>query len=112
MIKLGNVIIAALCAAACRQAPPLYAPGNASPSAIDVVELSATDAQARMTSGSLTAADLTRAYLDRIAKIDDDGPTLNAVIEINPKAADEAAALDAERKAGRVFSGNSAELPR
>jgi len=78
------------------------APGNASPSGIDVVELSATDAQARMTSGSLTSEALTRAYLDRIAKVDDGGPHLDAVIEINPKAAEEAAALDAERKSGKV----------
>lgn len=88
--------------AACSTPRAVQAPGNASPSAIDVVELSATDAQARMTAGTLTSAALTRAYLDRIAKIDDSGPQLNAVIEINAKAADEAAALDAERKAGKV----------
>ena len=55
-----------------------------------------------MASGQLTSEALTKAYLDRIATIDDGGPLLNAVIEINPKAAAEAAALDAERKAGRV----------
>jgi amidase len=55
-----------------------------------------------MASGSLTSEALTRAYLDRIAKIDDAGPELDAVIEINPRAVSEAAALDAERKAGQV----------
>lgn len=70
--------------------------------AVDVVELSAIDARDRMASGSLTSAALTQAYLDRIAKIDDAGPTLNAVIELNPSAVSEAAALDAERKAGKV----------
>jgi amidase len=55
-----------------------------------------------MAAGSLTAEALTKAYLDRIAKIDDAGPRLDSVIEINPKAASEAAALDAERKAGKV----------
>ncbi len=44
----------------------------------------------------------TQAYLDRIAAIDDAGPTLNAVIELNPDALKDADALDAERKAGKV----------
>ena len=103
-MKKTLVVIAAALAASCgsnaEKAPG--APGAPSAPVLDVAELSATDAQARMTSGALTSAALTRAYLDRIAKIDDAGPTLNAVIEINPKAADEAAALDAERKAGKI----------
>ncbi|MDO8681229.1 MAG: amidase [Acidobacteriota bacterium] len=69
---------------------------------IDVVELSATEARDRMASGSLTSEALTQAYLDRIAKVDDAGPTLNAVIELNPSAMSDAAALDAERKAGKI----------
>ena len=77
------------------------APTTATP-AIDVVELSATDARDRMASGTITSEALTKAYLDRIAKIDDAGPKLDSVIEINAKAVSEAAALDAERKAGKV----------
>jgi amidase len=69
---------------------------------LDVVELSATDARAKMASGELTSAALTQAYLDRIAKVDDAGPTLGAVIEVNSQAVAEATALDAERKAGKV----------
>src|SRR5689334_16946155 len=102
MKKILLLLIAVAAAACSPAAPAAQAPGNASPAGIDVVELSATDAQARMTAGSLTSADLTRAYLDRIAKIDDAGPTLNSVIEINPNAAADAAALDAERKSGKV----------
>ena len=41
---------------------------------------------------------------DRRAAIDDAGPQLNAVIELNPDALKEAEARDAERKAGRVRS--------
>jgi amidase len=78
------------------------APANASPAAADIVELSATEAQARMASGAVTSEALTRAYLDRIAAIDDAGPKLDAVIELNSRAAADAAALDAERKAGKV----------
>jgi hypothetical protein len=55
-----------------------------------------------MDRGELSSHALTRAYLDRIAAIDDAGPTLNAVIELNPDALKEADARDAERKAGRV----------
>ena len=55
-----------------------------------------------MTANQLTSEALTRAYLDRIAKIDDAGPRLDSVIEVNPRAAEEAAARDAERKAGKV----------
>jgi amidase len=87
--------------AGCNQTRVAEAPTTATP-ALDVVELSATDARERMTSGQLTSEVLTRAYLDRIAKIDDAGPKLDSVIELNPKAVTEAAALDAERKAGKV----------
>jgi amidase len=51
-----------------------------------------------MTTGTLTSRALTRAYLDRIAALDDSGPQLNAVIDINPAALKEAEARDAERK--------------
>lgn len=58
--------------------------------------------QTRMAAGTLTARELTAAYLQRIAEVDRAGPKLNAVIELNPDALAIAAALDAERKAGRV----------
>jgi amidase len=70
--------------------------------ALDVVELSASEARDRMASGQLTSEALTKAYLDRIAKVDDSGPKLDSVIELNPNAVADAAALDAERKAGKV----------
>ena len=65
-------------------------------------EASIADLQARMVAGSLTSRALSQAYLDRIAAIDDGGPMLNAVIELNPDALKEADALDAERKAGKL----------
>src|SRR5688572_27382108 len=69
---------------------------------IDVVDLSVADAQRRMAAGTLTSRALTRAYLDRIAAVDDSGPQLNAVIDINPAALKDADARDAERRAGRM----------
>jgi Asp-tRNA(Asn)/Glu-tRNA(Gln) amidotransferase A subunit family amidase len=60
------------------------------------------DLQARMSAGTLTAVDLTKAYLTRIAYANTEGPSLNAVRLINPNALKEAAALDAERAADHV----------
>jgi amidase len=69
---------------------------------LDVVELSATVAQQRMASGVLTSRALTAAYLNRIAQVDEAGPTLNAIIEVSSAALTEADAFDAERKAGKI----------
>ena len=55
-----------------------------------------------MAAGTLTSVALTRAYLQRIAAIDDAGPQLNAVVEVNPAAVAEADARDAERRAGKA----------
>lgn len=65
-------------------------------------EATVDDLQARMRAGTLDSATLTRVYLERIAAIDDAGPTLGAVIELNPEAMGEAEARDAERKAGKL----------
>jgi amidase len=54
--------------------------------------------QALMEKGELTAEELTVYCLERIAELDDAGPRLNAVIEINPEALDIATALDGERR--------------
>ena len=60
-------------------------------------ELTIQEAQSRMTSGELTARQLTEMYLARIAEIDQAGPRLNSVIEVNPDALEIADALDRER---------------
>lgn len=65
-------------------------------------EATIDDLQARMSAGTLTARELTAAYLGRIAEVDKAGPRLNAVIELNPAALKIAEQLDAERRAGRV----------
>ena len=93
------LLMTALLAAACGRASQ---PPAASHPRVDVVELGAAQARSRMADGTLTSRDLTQAYLDRIAAIDAAGPALHAVLELNPRALDDAAALDAERKAGKV----------
>ncbi len=67
-----------------------------------VVELTIAQAQAAMREGRLTARQLVQAYLDRIAAIDRSGPTLNALIMVNPRALERADSLDAAlRRTGR-----------
>ena len=55
-----------------------------------------------MSVGELTSHAIVQAYLDRIAAIDKSGPTVNAIIELNPDALKIADELDAERKSGKV----------
>ncbi len=52
--------------------------------------------------GERTAEQVTADYLLRIAQLDKSGPTLNAIIYINPNALADARAMDAERKAGHI----------
>jgi amidase len=61
-------------------------------------ELTINQLQNLMTSGHATAVSLVKKYLARIEEIDRRGPTLKAVIQLNPDALAIAAALDQERK--------------
>lgn len=54
--------------------------------------------------GSMTCEKVTQLYLDRIDKIDKNGPELNSVIELNPDALQIARALDDEMKDGKIRS--------
>ncbi len=60
-------------------------------------DLTVSEIQKRAEAGSLTATELTQYYLDRITALDDAGPQLNALLQINPDALKSAAALDEER---------------
>jgi Asp-tRNA(Asn)/Glu-tRNA(Gln) amidotransferase A subunit family amidase len=57
------------------------------------------DIQAAMDAGVLTSEKLVQLYLARISAYDKTGPKINSIITLNPRALDEARALDAERKA-------------
>ena len=54
--------------------------------------------QAAVDAGALTYEKLVKLYLARIGAYDQKGPAINAIITINPKAIEEARALDAEFK--------------
>jgi amidase len=66
-------------------------------------EATVAQLQAEMASGSLTSEQLTRAYLRRIFELDQGGPGVNAVIELNPDAIVMAQEADALRRKGRVL---------
>jgi len=63
----------------------------------EVLEATVPELQEAMAQGALTSEVLVDAYLERIEALNDNGPHLNAVIEVNPDALDIARALDAER---------------
>ena len=69
-----------------------------------VFEKTVPQLQEAMTSGELTAQDLTRDYLARLSLYDRSGPTFRSVLAINPRAIADARARDAERSAGNVRS--------
>ncbi|HEY4133555.1 MAG TPA: amidase family protein, partial [Gemmatimonadaceae bacterium] len=70
--------------------------------AFELEEATIDDLQSRMRSGRNTSASLVQLYLQRIDAIDQRGPAINCIIELNPDAASIAAQMDAERKAGKL----------
>ena len=64
-------------------------------------ETTLVDLQEMLRTGKYTSEQITLMYLKRIEEIDKKGPTLNAVIEVNPDAVAIAKTMDSERKAGK-----------
>ena len=62
----------------------------------DFSEASIAELHDQMQRGELTSAELVEWYIDRIEAIDQAGPSLNAIIEVNPDARRIAASLDQE----------------
>ena len=68
------------------------------PAVFDVMEKSIEELQRAMEAGQVTSRQLVDAYLARIEAYDQQGPSLNAITVLNPRAREAADALDAERK--------------
>src|SRR5216117_4425211 len=64
---------------------------SATPTSIPTQHNEATVAQlqAEMASGSLTSEQLTQEYINRILALDQNGPGVNSVIELNPDRSEE-----------------------
>jgi amidase len=70
--------------------------GKAGP--FQIMETTIDDIHAAFKSGKLTAHQLVQGYLDRINAYDKQGPRINSIITLNPKALEEADKLDAQYK--------------
>jgi len=66
-------------------------------------EATVAQLQAEMASGKLTSEQLTQEYISRILALDQNGPGVNAVIELNPDAITIAKQMDALRRRGMVL---------
>jgi amidase len=66
-------------------------------------EATVAQLEAEMASGKLTSEDLTREYIARIIALDQNGPGVNSVIELNPDALEMARNADKLRKRGMVL---------
>jgi Asp-tRNA(Asn)/Glu-tRNA(Gln) amidotransferase A subunit family amidase len=73
------------------------APSHAT-TTFDLQTATVADINAAIDAGALSSEKLVRLYLNRIEAYDKKGPKINSVITLNPKALEEARALDAERK--------------
>jgi len=66
-------------------------------------EATVVQLQAQMTAGTLTSVELTNFYVNRILALDQNGPAVNSVIELNPDALSMAKNADALRAKGKVL---------
>jgi amidase len=88
MTRAGCVILAVILAI-----PTLFAQKT-----IDLDAATIADINAALSKGTLTSERLVQMFLARIDAYDRKGPSLHAVITVNPKALETARAMDAERK--------------
>jgi amidase len=65
----------------------------------DILEVTIADLQKAMENGKLTSVELTSRYMQRVYALNQQGPELRAVLELNPDALKIANELDLERKA-------------
>ncbi len=88
---MAAALLAAIALDAAEQPAPW--PGDR----FDVMEKSILQLQEAMQKKAVTSRELVQIYLARIDAYDSRGPRINAMVALNPRALDEAAALDRER---------------
>jgi amidase len=89
----GTASAAAAATAGAARAAPAH-DGGGLPHGLDLETATVADLRPLLDSGKLSSADLTAAYLARIAELDGKPPALNAVRLVNPLALDEAREAD------------------
>ena len=70
--------------------------------AFELEEVTIAELQRGMQTGQLTARSIVESYLKRIEEIDQNGPGIHSVVEINPDAVVIADQLDKERRDGNI----------
>ncbi|MGZ3757018.1 MAG: amidase [Mucilaginibacter sp.] len=78
------------------------APSNEAAGKFTLKEVTIAELQQKMESRELTSRAIVEMYLKRIDELDEKGPKLNSVIELNPDSLAIADEMDRERKAGKV----------
>ena len=98
LVAHGTVAVAQpFDAAQGRRKPPVRPQPAPVLSFYEVNEQSIADLQAAQTAGTVTSRGLVDSYLARIQAYDQAGPRLNAIVTLNPRAREDADALDRER---------------
>src|SRR4029077_8471575 len=105
-IKLVQIVIAALVVLLVR-----CTTAKGEVKTFHLEEVTINDVHAAYLSGAATATRLVQAYLARIQAYDQAGPRLNVVIFLNPRALQEAAALDEHLRTTGKFVGPLHGIP-
>src|SRR2546421_3230355 len=100
VLKLGALAGATASLAPLATSPLAAVAAATAPS--DFNEMTITQLKGLMASGRARSTDLVNFYLRRIQALDQGGPLVNSVIEVNPDAHAIAQQLDDERRAGHV----------
>ena len=75
-----------------------FAPPEAKAATFELEEATIAEINQAFDAGALTSEQLVQLYLNRIEAYDQQGPSLNSLITVNPDALERAAALDLERQ--------------
>ena len=94
MKRCGLLAVAVLLAAGAAAAQPVR---------FELEEATIATIHAALGSGRLTCPQLVRSYLDRIDAYDHKGPQLNAILTVNPRAMQIAAAMDQAHRPGAAL---------
>jgi amidase len=95
----GSALFVGKILSGCATSPGTAPAQRESATLFELDEMTVVELQHGMASGRFTATSLVRRYLKRIEEVDQRGPRLKSVIELNPDALAIAADLDQERRA-------------
>lgn len=99
---LGAVAISALPIASCGTKEKDNAILIGETDNFELNEITVDELQQMMADKSISSEKIVQLYLKRIEAADKNGPSLNAVIELNPDALEQARLLDTERSEGNI----------